>query len=135
MERVRPKDPARRQGHRTLDRREPRGSVIQEARQDHADDSRTECDARTPEHRVDRRPIAVLFRAAQDPNPIGLEQQVMTGRRDINSARDDRFRVSGGDRLEASSARQDARKHTRAVFGEVDRDEQRRVEIGPNRTK
>jgi hypothetical protein len=95
------------------DGRQPGRAVVQHPGQDHPCDPRAVRLCRGAEQRIDRRPAAVLARAADDAHPIGAHQEVPVGRRQRDHAVLDRLHVLGEPRREASAALEDRRQRRR----------------------
>ena len=67
-----------------LDCGEARGAVVEDAGEDHPDDTRAVRRRGCAEHRVDRRAVAVFLRPAIHAHEAGLDQQVVVRRGDVD---------------------------------------------------
>ena len=74
-----------------LDRKQTGGAAVEVPGQDHANDPRTVGDRGGPEERIDRRAKPVLLGPANHLHESRAQQQVVVRRRDVDSARHDRF--------------------------------------------
>ena len=113
-----------------FDRVEPRGSVVQRTRKDHADDPGAIGAGRAPKQWVEGWPVAVLARSSRQQDTAGLEQQVAVGPAHVDVPGADRLMVDGGGYGEGAGPPQDARKGTNAMGREMVHDEHRGGQIG-----
>ena len=112
-----------------LDGNKACGPVIQRARRNDTDCARTVGDSDRAEHRIDRRPVAVLARAAPDKRVPVLNQQMMLRRRHVDPAGSERGAVFGKRRGQRTAAAQDLGKHA-APRTEMHHDKHGRLQIG-----
>lgn len=114
-----------------FDGAKPRGSVVEVAGQNHADDTIAAGVRRRTEQRIDRRTEAVLFRSARDAQIIAaLDEQVMIRRRDVDVRVLDALAVERVRRGQATGARQNLRQKAGSGRRGVQHDENRGGQIG-----
>ena len=85
-------------------------AVVEDAGEDDADHAAAEPLGGRTEHRIDRRTVPVLPRAAVERQAIAVETHVLIGRRDVDAASLERGAVGRVDGAEATGAREDARQ-------------------------
>ena len=112
-----------------LDRDQSRGSVVERAGQNHADDARAVGPRRAAEERIDRRPMPVLGRSANDTDASGLDHQVTIRRRDVDVAVLDPFAVLGMGRRQRTRAGKNHRQQAGRLCRDVQNDEHRSGQV------
>ncbi len=120
------------------DLEEPRRPVVEHAAEHHPDRARAHIEGEGAEERVDRGTVPVLAGATGDAQRALLEQQVVSGHRDLHQARGRDVAVGRGPDGEVGPAVQQVRRPSRRTVGLVDHDEdggrQRGREPGQHRT-
>ena len=113
---------------RLLDRREPRGPVVERSGQHDADRARPERSRGRSKQRIDRGPHAVLRRAVQEADAIVLERHVLVRRRHVDAAVEEAFPVSGMPRRQAPGPAEDVRQNA-AAAGEMQHHQERGPQV------
>jgi hypothetical protein len=96
---------------------------VQRSAENHADGTAPECDRRTPEQRVDRRPVAVLARTARHRHAASQHRQVKSRGRDINPASLDRIAIPRLARRKVAGPLENLRQHAADPLRQMQRNE------------
>ena len=105
-----------------LDRQQTAGAVVERTGEDGADGPRAVVVGGGAEKWVDGRTVAVLFGAADEPQPPRLDQHVVVGRGDVDAARRKRFLVLRMQRRKRAGAGEDMRECAAVIGREVEND-------------
>ena len=113
-----------------LDGGQPRRSVVERPGQHDTDHARPERIGRRPEERIDRGPMPVFARAADDADVVLVHEQVMIGPGHVDPVGEDGFAVSrmlGG---QGTGRAEDLRQDALMLRRQMQDNEHRRWEVG-----